>query len=231
VPFDLRHFGLDHLQIDIRPEQRALPPSAVSNGPFCPHCGEAAKVEAGDDQSGLTMIFGGQILKAMPTFNQQPDVSLFVVGVSSRILQLKPVPPNTFDGTTDAARSPQTIIKPAGLTLENNGVDVKLRSPYFPGATWDQIRSLCRAADCFFAHDLGQERLRDLAPDDHRQGEPVVISPTTGMIGYPRIHLASIKVRTLFNPSLVVGPRFKVESQLKGVARCLRMLRKMRIRR
>jgi hypothetical protein len=177
---------------------------------------DSIKVDAGDDQSGMTTIFDGQIFTAYPDFNSQPNVSFVVVSMSSRLLQLKPVSPNTFEGVTDAAEALRVIVKPAGLTLENNGVDVKLRSPYFPGTTWDQVQSLCRAADCNFFHDKVKNILAIWPRNGSRSGEAVLIGPETGMIGYPQFERMFCKVRTLFAPTVEVGKDIQVRSQLNA---------------
>jgi hypothetical protein len=52
--------------------------------------------------------------------------------------------------------------------------------------------------------------------DGARSGEPAVLSPATGMVGYPEFEINQIKVRHLFDPSIAADPgfRFKVESPL-----------------
>jgi hypothetical protein len=177
---------------------------------------ETIKVEAGDDQSGMTLIYDGDIYEAKPEFNTQPDVSFLITSTVSKTIQMKPVQPNTFEGVTDTEQALKAIVKPHGLTVENNGVDVKLRSPYFPGTTWDQIRYLCQAANCNYYYDRLKNVIAIWPRGGHREGEPTLIAPENGMIGYPEFSILKCTVRTLFNPELTVGKRFKVKSQLEA---------------
>ncbi len=177
-------------------------------------------VQAGDDVSGLTTIFQGKIVEAWPDFSGAPDTNFFVNATPSLLIQLKPVQPNTFTGGTSVATALQQITQSAGLTLENNGVNTILASPYFPGSCWDQINAAVRAANCFAFLDGINDKLAIWPKDGSRAGgDPSVISPANGMIGYPMFQQNLVKVRTLFNPSVSLtsgapGNVIKIQSQL-----------------
>ncbi len=172
-------------------------------------------VQAGDDVSGMTTVFKGIIFESYPDMRQQEDASFFVRANPAQLMQLKPVQPNTFTGGTSVATALQAIIKPAGLTLENNGVNTILANPYFQGTTWDQIKAAVRAADCFAFFDSINSKLAIWPKTGSRSGGTApVISPTNGMIGYPEFQALLVNVRTLFNTNVAPGGMVEIQSQL-----------------
>ena len=175
-------------------------------------------VQAGDDVSGMSTVFSGNIVEAWPDFSRQPDTNFFVSASPAFLPQLKPVPPNSFTGGTSVATALQQIIKPVGLTLENNGVNTILASPYFAGSTWDQVNAAVRAANCFGFIDGVNNKLAIWPKTGSRSGSPGVISPENGMIGYPSFQANQVVVRTLFDPNISVngatGKQITIKSQL-----------------
>ena len=51
-----------------------------------------------------------------------------------------------------------------------------------------------------------------------RGGTIPLVSPATGLIGYPMAMAGGLKLRTLFNPALHMGGRFRLETSLKGIS-------------
>jgi hypothetical protein len=175
-------------------------------------------IEAGDTTSGvMTAIYNGNVVEAYPDFRNMPNVSFVVVANPGAIIQLKPAMPSSFTGATDVATALSSMAKQAGYTLENNGVSVQLASPYFPGTIWQQILSCVKAANIFAHLDSVTGTLAIWPKTGNRNGE-TIISPATGMIGYPEFQRNRIKVRTLFDPSIKappsVGKQIVVQSEL-----------------
>ncbi len=174
-------------------------------------------IQAGDDVSGLATIFRGQIIEAYPDFARQPDVSFFILATPSNEIQLKPVEASSFPEGTAAATALEQIVKKAGITLENSGVNAILASPYFPGTVWQQILALTRAANCFAFFDGVNKTLAVWPKDGSRTGGKIVISPENGMIGYPQFQALNTVVRTLFNTEVSPtgpGKKITIKSQL-----------------
>lgn len=92
-----------------------------------------------------------------------------------------------------------------------------LASPYLPGTLWQQIQSVVKAADCFAYLD-GVNKVLIVWPKSATTtpDATVIVSPATGMIGYPEFQARQIVVRTLFSPSMAIGPgtTVLVKSQL-----------------
>jgi hypothetical protein len=175
-------------------------------------------VQAGDAQSGLATIFNGNIQEAYFT-GKQPNVGLAVVANDwgpNGVINLKPVPPTSFPGNVPIGTALRQIVSQAGLTVENNGVNAVLASPYFPGTVWQQVRAAVTAANCFAYLDTTRQILAIWPKDASRAGTPILVSPETGMIDYPEFMANRIRVRVPFNPAFngSVGKSMVVKSQL-----------------
>jgi hypothetical protein len=177
-------------------------------------------IQAGDAVAGLTTIFNGTIMEAYPKINM-PNAPMIIVandqGPNGGI-QLQPVTPVSFPGSVPAATALSQILKPTGLTVQNNGVNAVLASPYFQGSPMQQAMSVIRAADCFGYLDTKQGILaiwpKGAAPSS---GSPLLFSKDTGMIEYPEFMQARIIVRSLFNPGLKgLNTQIQVKSDLKA---------------
>ena len=143
-------------------------------------------IAAGDAETGMSQIFSGNIIDSYPAF-QGADSPFIMSATTTNLLQMTPVKPGTFPGTVDVATIMGQMAQQAGLKLENNGVDVKLSNPYFPGTIIDQIYSCAKAANIYAYIDRVTGRLAIWPKTGSRSGTVPVISPATGMIGYPGI--------------------------------------------
>lgn len=174
------------------------------------------RIDAGDDLTGMSTVFIGQIIDAYPDMRNQPDVSFYIYATPTPLAQLKPVEPTTFPGQVTSEQALKAISEKAGWTLESNGVKTALRSPYFQGTAWDQLLSCVRAADCF-AHVDGVNNLLAVWPKDGARngfGEAIV-SPDTGMIGYPTFQSINVIVKRLYdNKTIHMGQYIQIISQL-----------------
>ncbi len=178
-------------------------------------------VQAGDAQAGLTTIFNGQIYQAYPDFSNQPDVS-FVILASDRspngAIHMKPVTPVSFPNAVPVATAITQVLQAVpGITLENNGVNTVISRPYLWGTAWQQLEQIVKAADCFATLDSTNNVYAIWPKSGARAGNSVMLSPGTGMIGYPEFQAQYMKVRTLFNPTIKgTGFPITVQSQLSA---------------
>jgi hypothetical protein len=181
-------------------------------------------VEAGELDGAMVQVFEGLIYEAYPEFSNAGDVSFIVLANATGDIQIVPAHPISFKGGTSVETALKAIIKSAGLTLENNGVNTILENPYFPGTVGQQIDNVCRAADCFYYIDSIKKVLAIWPKNKSRTStsNTIKISPQTGMINYPQFEQSLIRVRTLFDPALhgptngQPGTKINIDSQLKA---------------
>jgi hypothetical protein len=167
---------------------------------------------AAGDENGMQVVYAGTIGDAWGEYQGAPETPLNIIGYAGLIDAIKPVGALSFVGATDVASIMQQLAETMGLAFENNGVQVQLANPYFPGTALMQVRSCARAAGISYLIDRGTLSIwpRGAA----RSGDVPVISPATGMVGYPRFVSNGLQVSTEFNPAIKVGGNVQVQSSL-----------------
>jgi len=180
-------------------------------------------VEAGDDVVGVRKVFEGGITVAQADLNQQPDSVLNIIAHAGLIFCVQPKSEgvDAFIGYTSypAPATVDTILSAMapqmGLRFENNGVDKTLDTPYFKGAIREQVLAVIAAASCEWNN--GDDGVLAIWPKGGHRAKIVdvpIISPETGMIGYPAYSNLGLMVRTLFNPNIVFGGQIEVKSSI-----------------
>jgi len=167
--------------------------------------------------NGWSVAYSGQILDCFPDYSGAPEVPL---RLNSRMLwyqSIAPATPVSYTGATDVATIVQAIATNMGFAFENNGVDVQLSNPYFPGSLSEQLRAVCSAANIALYLDAagaqgGSQNAQAspvvaIAPFGKPRNVPVWnISPKNGLVGYPmRDANGFINLRTLYNPGYRYG--------------------------
>ena len=175
-------------------------------------------IEAGDATSGMAQVFAGLIIDASLAADEQPDVAFVISAVTAQDLALKPVPPNSFKGTADVAQIMRTLATSAGLGFENNGVNVKLSNPYLHGTLMMQMELVGKAADIGWFIDPASNTLAIWPRNGARGGSIPVISPASGLIGYPAFSRNVIEIRSLFNPAIKLGGQIQIPSSEKLIS-------------
>jgi hypothetical protein len=171
-------------------------------------------VSAGDDDSGLAVVFRGIMSECWVDTRDAPRVALVVSAFTGLIDNLKPVPPLSYKGTVDAATVMAGIAAQMSppIPLVNSGVDVQFVNPYWPGTL--RAQALAAAREGQFNLFMDDTELAIWPNGGARDGLIPFVSPDTGMVGYPMHTQAGIQIMTLFNPSIVFGRRVRISSEL-----------------
>lgn len=169
-------------------------------------------VDVGDD-NGMSTVFQGSIFQAWPDFAWMPDSAFDVQASAGWFEAIKPVPPTSYKGSVDVAVIMASLAEQMNLGFESNGVSVLLSNPYLPGTAWNQVVAAGKAADINFTIDGGVLAIWPRA--GARVGPPAIVSPDTGLVGYPQFNATGLTLRTLFNPAIRFGSTIQVQSELK----------------
>ena len=164
------------------------------------------------DAIGSGIAFVGSAFDAYADFGSPPEMALQILAIDSAIPRVDRPAASSFSGTVSVATILQTFATGMGLKLENNGVTASLSNPYFSGSTFDQVVSCTKAAGVSWTVDERAGVLAIWPRGGNRSGGPVVISPETGLIGYPSYQMMGPIVRTRFNPALRFGGQIEVQS-------------------
>lgn len=173
-------------------------------------------VRAGDDNIGLPVVFVGNIQQAWVDLNRAPDAAFNVIANPLAQAANAPTQPVSFTGAADVVTLMSGFADKMDMTFENNGVvagSFNLSTPYFAGSLLQQAQACARAAGINWIADDGV--LAIWPRGGYRSSvKTLVLSPETGLLGYPTYTLQGVIAKTVFNPSLQFGAQFKIESSI-----------------
>jgi hypothetical protein len=176
-------------------------------------------VEA-NDGTGWFQVFSGTMIEAQPDYRGAPDVFFHIQARIGYFAQINPVPPASYTGATDVAGICASLAKQMGFAFENNGVKVKVSNPYLSGTAFDQLTTICAAAnvDFYFIPNAtpGAPGTLAITPGGGvRPNVPVVVlQQGSGLVGYPVLERFGLTVECLWNSGITGGGPVKVESDL-----------------
>lgn len=161
-------------------------------------------VTAGNRVTGMGIVFIGNVMNAWADFQNAPEVPF---RVSAKVLAAAasiPQSPSSFNGSTDVATILSGLATAQNLRFENNGVSQQLSKPYLWGSARQQMISAIQHAG--IESNMGEGGTLAIWPKSgSRGGQIPLISPDTGMIGYPSYTAQGIMVRALYSPSIGLG--------------------------
>ena len=174
-------------------------------------------IEAGDATNGMSTVFYGQIGNAWQDLDGAPEVFFQVVCWTGLEQKMQPAPATGVQNQTDVATVMGALAKQMGFAFENGGVNVQLASTYLPGSLMDQAHALARAARIELYVDSGTNppTLAIWPRNQTRPGTQPLISPATGLVGYPKFRDQGMSFRCLFNPALKLGGSIKMQSSIQ----------------
>jgi len=163
-----------------------------------------------------TLVFAGNIVNAWADYQGMPDVFLHIQAQSAFFNTLKAVPPRSFKGRVDVATVMGQIARDLGYTFENNGVTTQLVDVYLPNTGMEQAKDLARAAGCDLY--LDDKILAITPPNVPRKVIIPLISPASGLVGYPTFDGVGVNFQTLFNPAITFGGSVKLVTDVQQAA-------------
>lgn len=163
-----------------------------------------------------TLVFAGNIVNAWADYQSMPDVYLHIQAQSAFFNALKAVPPRSFKGGVDVASVMAQIARDLGYVFENNGVTTQLTDIYLPNTGMEQAKDLARAAGCDLY--LDDKILAITPPNVPRKVLIPLISPASGLVGYPTFDGVGVNFQILFNPAVTFGGSIKLETDVQQAA-------------
>lgn len=168
------------------------------------------------DGAAETLVFAGNIVNAWADYQSMPDVYLHIQAQSAFFNALKAIPPRSFKGRVDVASVMAQIARDLGYIFENNGVTTQLTDVYLPNTGMEQAKDLARAAGCDLY--LDNKILAITPPNVPRKVIIPLISPASGLVGYPTFDGVGVNFQTLFNPAVTFGGSVKLETDVQQAA-------------
>ena len=164
-------------------------------------------VEAGDEETGLTTVFFGDIVNSCAEYQGAPDVYLKIEAMVNANLKLAPAKTLSYKGLVDAKIIFQDIAKNAGMELEiDDSLSRNIRTPYLTGSAINQARTLADAIDCDIVYE-GNNKMVVVSKGVARKqkGEVPHLDKWSGLINYPSFDNYFCLFDCLYRPDIVMN--------------------------
>lgn len=171
-----------------------------------------------DSGNGYRSVFTGTIIEAQPDYRRAPDVSFQILGMVHYFQSINIAPPLSFNGTVDVDVLGRYFADQLGLSYVNVGAKATLTDPYFPSTVFDQLREVAMAAKIDFYFQGDTLVFAPLRNDERTDEVPaVILSPTSGIIGYPMYSRQGLIVTAIYDPAFQCASMIEIkDSQVKG---------------
>jgi hypothetical protein len=175
--------------------------------------GNTIQIAVGTEDD-LHLAFTGIITSSWANLTNQPDAVLNIISTAAQSAAIEAVGAISYKGDADIKDILSDIAKNAGFTFENKqNVSIILRNVYLPGSNLDKIKSICKAAR--ISYTIENNVLAIWPQEGTRDSEDIfLISPQTGLVGYPTYSSNGILLMCIYNPLIKIGNKIKIESQL-----------------
>ena len=172
-------------------------------------------VLAGDEGAALSQVFQGTILAAWADMSAAPEVCFNITAGAGAFEAVQPFRPLSYTDSAKAEDVLSDLAGRAGLAFENNGATAVLGGgPYFTGSARDQIMRVLDHARSEIIGVIDNGTLSIWPIGGYRAGAVPLLSPDTGMVGYPSYTATGLGVTSLFAPAVRFGALIEVQSSL-----------------
>ena len=172
-------------------------------------------VSAGDNVTGMSVVFQGAITEARAKYTGE-NAPFIITAVQFMPQAVQTVAALSYNGPVSVAVIMGNLAQQLGLTLENSGVTSILTNFYQTGSLLDQAKAVAKAANINALIDSRNGLLAIWPLNQARNGQTVLISPTSGLVGYPEFTLNGVMFECLWNPNIVYGKPLQLQSSLKN---------------
>ena len=172
-------------------------------------------IQAGDaGTSNLPTVFVGNIDIAWADMDSAPETALMLDCYTTMEAAMRPVPPTSYQGAVDVVTVMTDFAARGNWTVENGLTSsATIPNPYWPGTLLQQVR---KAAEAFGIKADVYGNILALWPiGGSRRGTIPLVSPQTGMIGYPTYTQDGMIVSSIYNPAIRPNGRIKVQSEIQ----------------
>lgn len=175
-------------------------------------------IYAGDAENGMEQCFYGEITSANADFSSAPTIKMNIEAAAGAYASLKAESPIAVKGQQTAASLIEQIAKDNGYSFENKGVTSSVKNAVFNGSPIEKAYSIARQVNAELLIDDGKFVLLPYDKGRNEAGNAVLLTPKTGMLGYPSFNNDGVSVKCLYNPALELGGMVKIESIVPGAS-------------
>jgi hypothetical protein len=167
-----------------------------------------------DCGNGFVQVFRGTIIEAQPIYSAAPDVFFSVLATTGYFQKINAAEPTSYPAAADIDTIAAGFAADMGFAFVNGGAFGTLaEGAYFWGSKWDQFAQACAATNTDF-YVLGDTLLITAANLPNDQQPAVVLTPASGLVGYPQFERSGLSVLALFDPALTCGVPLEIEGDV-----------------
>ena len=172
------------------------------------------RIFAGAEGGELSLAFSGEIISSWADFSGFPTVHMRMEAQTGGYAALMAQGPLAAQGEVAAEKLLQQFANEMGYTFINEGVTASVRNAVLSGSPLEKAQAVARQIGAQLIVD--DNRLILMPYDGVRTGTAVLLTPETGMLGYPSFSNEGISLSCLYNPCLELGGLVRVESVVPG---------------
>lgn len=167
------------------------------------------------DENGKHLAFKGDISQAWGDYNKQPDVNFYFEAMTGLYSSVEPIAPFSAQGGQSVGDMCSSIASQMGFSFLNNGVESNISNPYLKGTATQQAQQLSNDADFNMYLDDNQMVISPKGTPTGNQNTAPLISPDTGLIGYPQFSSTGLSIKSIYNPAIKMGNWIEVKSSIE----------------
>ena len=172
-------------------------------------------VEAGEEGKTLQKVYEGNITFAKVNMSNAPNPFLEIDSQSAIVEGLRPAESKVFKANMDAADMIAEICKDMSYSFENNGASkIIADGGTYNGTRLNMIKRIAEIAD--FDLYIEQNNIA-ICPKGAPRTIPVpIISPKSGLIGYPVPDVRGVSFKAFYDPLIRFGGLVEIKDSVMG---------------
>lgn len=185
--------------------------TSVSFRPFV-YNRNRVSVFAGEEGKELMQIFSGNVVTSWADFNNVPEPVLKIDAMTGGFASLLSQPQIATDGAAKVSEVVGQMAKASGMAFSNQGVDASLNNSVLSGSPIEKAHSAANQVGADLIIDDNEMVLLPRGAERNTGLGTILVSPETGMIGYPTFGNMTIQVKTFFNPAIRFGGSIEIQT-------------------
>ena len=166
----------------------------------------------------LSLAFAGELTAAFADFSRAPTAVMHMEAQSGGYAALMAGGPVAAAGEVPAEKLIAQFAAEMGYSFKNEGVTASVRDAYFSGSPLEKAMAAAEQVGAQIILDDAQIILLPYASPRGGSGAAVLLTPETGLLGYPAFTSEGISLSCLYNPNLELGGAVQVESSVPGAS-------------
>ena len=170
-------------------------------------------IEAGRKSYGYTKVYEGNMYRA--TITQPPDIILTIKCLTG-FSNASKISSITTGATATLKQIAEKIATQNSLKLDFEATDKNIANFSYIGSILHQIDALEKLGPISAYIDNDKLVVKDL--NKPLVNKSITLNEHSGMVGIPQVDEMGVKVKVLFNPSILVGGQIIIDSKINPAA-------------